>query len=47
VIKEIAAVKCVIDFRIMFLNLKGDHCKVKKYTQAAHTLVKKLSSSQV
>lgn len=45
--KEIAAVKSVIDFRIMYLTINGKHCEARRYMQAALTLVRKLSSSQV
>ena len=30
-VKEIAAVKSVIDFRIMFCSLNGQHSKLRKY----------------
>jgi hypothetical protein len=43
--REIVAVKCVIDFRIAYYQLKSRHDIVGKYIEAALMLCKELSSS--
>lgn len=45
IMRDIAATKCVFDFRISFYSLQSKHKEVKKYVQAALMLLKSLSTS--